>query len=1828
MKFSLAKEKSIDELIDKAAEVVAKQSKALSIDELIDMAAETVASKEKQKQAPLAGVGEYFGRLAERAYSPEVLAEPIKKGVVPLKEKIKQVGEDIFLAPIEFGVKGPLGLFNLAHAGLLGLHSLLHSWVAAQPAPEIKRLYEWVTGVPLPEKVATSPEEAIERAAQVIGSYRARTEPWLGPRWSPYTRYLFKGIEYLLKPFEWTAEKTAEAWPELTKMPGSPVYGFPSGPAAQTLAYSTISGLPFMLGLANIIRGWFGKETPVPTPSEVVKPKEAPKAPPVEEVLALPKMSRAEALSKVEGPVAKEIVKETNRRIKAQETTRKKKGKPPLSEEEKESIFWRVYNKKVSAKEPAKETEPIVAPEEVRARITREPAEKVTIPVEAEVPVKFEPTERKVAVKEILVRRPEKVPVKWETEERAIAVEVERARAKEPWKMTKKEWKETFGFPKIGERKAREIDSFVRQGLTWKVPQKDYLGYYFKDAGKRIRFADLGEIGAIETPTPKAIASAIEFHKGAVEQALKRGEPVPDRVLKDYPDLVKKYKKVPPPVGKPKKPALTDVLKTFEEETGYKAQRFSPEIAYKSGAILKDRKIVEIGEDDHSILTPLPDKITYRFVGDDIYLRIPQNATKGQIETAIKVCPDRFKFVGIDILDETGKRVKSLEREFAIGNKSALRKVLTEALREEKPKPKPEIPEPEDTTFYSGIPVAELPKVIKKVGEKAREWKEKFKDTLYGPFDIEYHFKKLNAPTTGKLFKDYYSRSTAYMERDIEKIAPKLRDIPKEYDYKVALKAEQKNPTFEDIPEEIRPKIKQATEDLAKYFEESYKELEEKGILKQPFQERLLEDLQRQRRQLLSQKPRDPKKMAQWEEELAKLDKNIERAKDIKFVHLPTQVWFEAIRRENPKRAMKILDLLTRRKRETWTLKNLLDEGVIEPKDVDLSSLLASYARRKAFDSAMMDIINEAKREGLITTEAKPGYISIEHSTLKRLVGEGHYVEPMFEQFLETFLDVGRSTPFEKVMNAGKMLWFWNFFILPMYDTIQGVMLGSMVSPKTPKCIALAIRDMIKRTPEWYEARRWGLTSTPFPLPFEDFTKFADRVRKGYGKWLFDELEHYFDTVKQEKGIRKAKTFPEIMEDLYRFSWGTAWMLDGLIRQISYRYLRERGFSPREAATIASMVHGDYACYDEKTEILTINGWKLFKDVQPSEKVMTLNPRTLEMEYQPIIEKFEYDYIGEMIQCKQKVCDMLVNPTHRLAAVHYTNKEKIRFIEAKDLYGQANKHWSLLATGEWKAESPKEWKYKDIKMPFKAFVAFMGLYLSEGDIDNRGYDVRIWQKERKQDFEEILRQTGLNWRRSKDYWRCSCKQLNEYLKQFGKAEQKYVPSIIKMASKEDIRRFILYYAKGDGYFRNGKLHYIYTASEKMADDLQELILKAGWKSHKIFKKPQKSIIYEEKPRVINGNGGWYIGIKTSSPRITLDTRKFEKVEYSGKIYSVFVPNHIVCVRRNGIVAFNGNSVPTKSKLLKFIPVGRRELNKFFFTPTYKIVMAKLYGKMIQKTLEATEATFKRMLTGKGEIPKETAIYADALVRTVGLVLALDYLLNRMGFRTDQLARKYVREVDTKEGRKELVLTFSGPHNLPQKYIYKLAESVKPGVPSPAKTFMNTMKWELHPFHQILWEVVENRKPNGDPIVPGWDIANKKDPHEWVKWALHMTPYIAQRVFAITQLITGEGMIGDKEAEEAFRRQVGKLMYMTTKPFMFKYTRGLADDRAMWRLRQLEKNYLRELDILDKKSLRGEITEDKYLDRLDDLTDKFEKSCDEVYKQWEKESPEWFRKMKK
>jgi len=71
-------------------------------------------------------------------------------------------------------------------------------------------------------------------------------------------------------------------------------------------------------------------------------------------------------------------------------------------------------------------------------------------------------------------------------------------------------------------------------------------------------------------------------------------------------------------------------------------------------------------------------------------------------------------------------------------------------------------------------------------------------------------------------------------------------------------------------------------------------------------------------------------------------------------------------------------------------------------------------------------------------------------------------------------------------------------------------------------------------------------------------------------------------------------------------------------------------------------------CYDDKTEVLTDKGWKLFKDLDYSDKVCSLDGETGEVSFYHPNYIVEYPYAGEMLRIVNDDVDFVITPNHRV----------------------------------------------------------------------------------------------------------------------------------------------------------------------------------------------------------------------------------------------------------------------------------------------------------------------------------------------------------------------------------------------------------------------------------------------------------------------------------------------------------------------------------------------------------------------------------------------------
>jgi len=351
-----------------------------------------------------------------------------------------------------------------------------------------------------------------------------------------------------------------------------------------------------------------------------------------------------------------------------------------------------------------------------------------------------------------------------------------------------------------------------------------------------------------------------------------------------------------------------------------------------------------------------------------------------------------------------------------------------------------------------------------------------------------------------------------------------------------------------------------------------------------------------------------------------------------------------------------------------------------------------------------------------------------------------------------------------------------------------------------------------------------------------------------------------------------------------------------------------------------SRIHDDYVhCYDEETEILTEDGWKRFNELTYDDKVATLNDEYLEYHKpQKIIKK---RYKGKMFHVVSKQIDLCVTPNHKM----YVSLSKganqwsdFQLIEAEKIFDKQVKYKK---NAKWIGKEPEFFvlpplksKYhphlnKEIRIPMKLWVKFFGYYIAEGYARDKTTTIAQVKPKIKNKIRNILQRLPWSFKEYDDSFVIYSKQLSGYLKQFGLAYEKYLPKWFKQLSSSLLKDFLDCYWEGDGH-----RHIATTSSKKLADDLTEVLLKAGLSGNcSIYANKGKKGGKIQSRRIIHKHTLYGVHKITykNTPRV-LHHKSFgsrnEWIEYDGYVYCVTVPNHIIYVRRNGKPCWSGNSL--------------------------------------------------------------------------------------------------------------------------------------------------------------------------------------------------------------------------------------------------------------------------------------------------------------------------------
>lgn len=382
-------------------------------------------------------------------------------------------------------------------------------------------------------------------------------------------------------------------------------------------------------------------------------------------------------------------------------------------------------------------------------------------------------------------------------------------------------------------------------------------------------------------------------------------------------------------------------------------------------------------------------------------------------------------------------------------------------------------------------------------------------------------------------------------------------------------------------------------------------------------------------------------------------------------------------------------------------------------------------------------------------------------------------------------------------------------------------------------------------------------------------------------------------------------------------------------------------------------VKNSWGCYDKETEILTKDGWKLFKDIENDEIVATLNQKNHFLEYQKIDKKIVYDYDNYLWNYKGRDIDLLITPNHKLY-IKSIKKTDWKLIEADKIQ---IKNFKMKKDAKWSGVEKNFYQIGQYKIEMNLWLEFLGYFLSEGhttsykftkkggarvrkykikgeclrnketgkfiksqkekiieklclteekSYDQISYIVGISQKKglKANKIQKCLEKLPFKFTRHNHTWTVNNKVLFEELKCFGKSSQKFIPDYAKCLLSEQLKILLDALMLGDGSGYPLKKWVYYTSSKKLADDVQEILLKVGYAGDISWT--------DRRGRKMSGGT-----IRFIEYRVNIKVKELEQLKgggfvpkfipYKGKVYCVEVPNHILYVRRNGKAVWSGNS---------------------------------------------------------------------------------------------------------------------------------------------------------------------------------------------------------------------------------------------------------------------------------------------------------------------------------
>lgn len=360
----------------------------------------------------------------------------------------------------------------------------------------------------------------------------------------------------------------------------------------------------------------------------------------------------------------------------------------------------------------------------------------------------------------------------------------------------------------------------------------------------------------------------------------------------------------------------------------------------------------------------------------------------------------------------------------------------------------------------------------------------------------------------------------------------------------------------------------------------------------------------------------------------------------------------------------------------------------------------------------------------------------------------------------------------------------------------------------------------------------------------------------------------------------------------------------------------------RRCPKVYSENYGEYLealrqCVDDKTEALTIDGWKKYNEINVGTLILTKNPITGILEWQPIEKVNIYpDYDGDLYSIEGKTFSALTNGKHRWLCNHNTKpNSKVEFVTTEELYN-SKVVMPIHRTGEYLGNKNK--------ILSDDMVFILGIILTDDHIRyyqdkskpryGKPWYVVITQSKEKNIpiIQNVVDKIGYNY----NYKVSGKKHVWKFNKDFADYLHNIIPNkelnmgLLNSLTKKQIKLLLDGMILGDGCKKGTR---IITSSIEQANLIQILIVMAGYYSN-ILIKDNRGVHFSNKVKsgkIVTKNVSYLVTIGKNKHFHHISTRgtnHIKKISNQNKlIWCPTVNNGTWVCRRNGKTYITGNS---------------------------------------------------------------------------------------------------------------------------------------------------------------------------------------------------------------------------------------------------------------------------------------------------------------------------------